>query len=76
MPQVTLYLDNDTERLMREHAKAAGLPYSRWVATLIREKARTQWPEAVRQAAGQFPDFPLAEQALAALGADSERIGF
>lgn len=76
MPQITLYLDDETERLMREHAKAVGLPYSKWVALLIREKARTEWPDAVRQAAGRFADFPLAEQARTALGTDGERVGF
>ena len=76
MPQVTLYLDEETERLMREHAKAAGLPYSKWVALLIRGKARPQWPQAAREAAGRFPDFPLAESARGGLGADGERVGF
>lgn len=76
MPQVTLYLDEETERLMREHAKAAGLPYSKWVALLIRDKARSQWPTAVREAAGRFPDFPLVGPVRAGLGTDGERIGF
>ena len=75
MPQVTLYLDDETERLMREHAKAAGLPYSKWVAQLIRSRARSEWPAAVREAAGRFPDFPLVESARTGLGDDSERIG-
>ena len=62
MPQVTLYLDEETERLMREHAKAAGLPYSRWVALLIRGKARPQWPQAAREAARKAPRPPRETQ--------------
>lgn len=61
MAQVTLYLDEDTTRLMREQARAAGLPYSRWVAQLIRAQSATDWPQDVLASFGAFPDAPLPE---------------
>ena len=76
MPQVTLYFDAQTETLMRERARAAGLSYSKWVALLIHSKARGEWPAAVRELAGRFPDFPLAEEGRTAVGTDAERLAF
>ena len=76
MPQITLYFDDETDRLMRERAKAAGVSYSRWVAMLIHDKARAEWPIAIRDLAGCFPDFPTAEELRGDTVADAERIGF
>ncbi len=73
MPQITLYLDAETERLMRARARAAGLPYSRWIAQLIRLQAASEWPEDVVALAGRFPDFPTSESARSLLGADVDR---
>lgn len=62
MGQVTIYLDEEHERRMRQAASESGEPVSRWVAGLIEEKTRTHWPQAVREMAGQWPDFPALEQ--------------
>ena len=62
MGQVTIYLDEENERRMRQAASESGEPVSRWVAGLIEEKTRTHWPQAVREMAGQWPDFPALEQ--------------
>lgn len=75
MSQLTLYLDDETEALMRERAKAAGLSNSRWVAELIRRNAVADWPVPLSELAGSFPDFPLREDAPA-LPDDVPRIGF
>lgn len=76
MPQVTLYFDAETERLMRERAKAAGVSYSKWVSMLIQSKARGEWPAAVRALAGRFQDFPSTDEIRTPSVADAERIGF
>ena len=62
MAQVTLYLDEETTRLMREQARAAGLPYSRWVAQLIRAQSATDWPPDVLASFGAFPDASLPDE--------------
>lgn len=61
MGQITIYLDDESERSLRKAAGAAGIPVSRWVAGLIREKTRTQWPDSVREMAGAWSDFPEPE---------------
>ncbi|MDZ7804425.1 hypothetical protein [Thiohalophilus sp.] len=62
MGQVTIYLDDDNERRLKSAAEAAGMPVSRWVASLIQEKTRTHWPESVKQLAGSWTDFPDLEE--------------
>lgn len=61
MGQITIYLDDESERSLRSAAEAAGIPVSRWVAALIREKTRSQWPDSVREMAGSWSDFPEPE---------------
>jgi hypothetical protein len=60
MPEVTVILDEETDRLARAAAAAEGVSYSRWVADLIR--ARSLWPAHVIAMAGSAPDFPLREE--------------
>lgn len=62
MGQVTIYLDDEHERRMRQAAAEAGQPVSRWVAGLIKEEAGTHWPQSVRELAGQWQDFPSLEE--------------
>ena len=76
MGQVTIYLDDETETRMKEAAKASGVAVSRWVSELVREKTATEWPEAVRQLAGAWPDFPDAETLRRAQGQDVAREPF
>lgn len=62
MGQVTIYLDDESEKRVRAAAKKAGVPVSRWIAELVQENARTVWPESIRALAGAWQDFPDLEQ--------------
>ena len=62
MSQITLYLDDTTQALVDKAALASGVSKSRWVAEAIRHYAADEWPQACRDLAGSFPDFPLVEQ--------------
>lgn len=59
MAQVTIYLDAETEERMKEAAKAAGMSYSKWVAQLIVDRTRTDWPRSVADLAGAWGDSDL-----------------
>ena len=74
MPQVTMYLDEETRELMTSAAQAAGVSQSRWVAELIRAKTKPTWPPDWHTCLGEFPDFPLRDDQPAA--ADAPRIDF
>lgn len=76
MGQVTIYLDDEHERRMRQAAAEAGQPVSRWVAGLIKEQARTHWPQAVRELAGQWQEFPSLEELRADQPDDARREAF
>lgn len=73
MGQVTLYLDSQTERRMAQAVKRAGVPKSRWVADLIREKTRQEWPDEVTRLAGAWPDMPDVKEMRAGGGKDAPR---
>lgn len=62
MGQVTLYMDDDTLGRMRAAAEAAGLSMSAWLAQLVRERTRTEWPREVADLAGAWRDLPTAEE--------------
>ncbi|RMX00999.1 ribbon-helix-helix protein, CopG family [Allofranklinella schreckenbergeri] len=75
MSQITLYLDEATQALVEQAARANGMSKSRWVAELIRRHAGHEWPREVLALAGQFADFPLREDETA-WAEDVPRIGF
>jgi len=73
MAQVTLYLDEETIKRLRRAARASGLSQSRWLAELVREKTARQWPDAVRELAGAWGDFPEAAELRRTAGRDVKR---
>jgi hypothetical protein len=76
MSQITLYLDDATQALVEQAARAHGVSKSRWVAEIIRKHAAHEWPQDCLALAGCFADFPLREEAPASLPADVPRVGF
>ena len=74
MPQVTLYLDEQTREQLIKAAHAEGVSQSRWVAQLIRDKVQPTWPQDWHSLLGSFPDFPLRDDPPTA--PDAQRIGF
>lgn len=73
MPQVTLYLDDDTSQRMRAAAKQAGVSLSQWVAGLVRDKTATAWPDTVVALAGAWREEPSPSPESAGGGADVPR---
>ena len=77
MAQITLYLDDATQALVDQAAKAHGLSKSRWVAEIIRKYAAHEWPQDCLALAGRFADFPLRDaDAACPVTADVPRLGF
>jgi hypothetical protein len=77
MPQITLYLDDETDALVAQAVASSGLSKSRWLAQVIRRHAGNAWPPECRELAGAFADFPLREPAAdQALPQDTPRVGF
>lgn len=62
MGQVTIYLDDDTEKRARNAARSEGLSLSQWNASVLRAKTATAWPKQVLDLEGAWPDFPSIHQ--------------
>jgi hypothetical protein len=77
MSQITLYLDDATQALVKEAAAANGMSKSRWVAEIIRKYAAHEWPKDCLLLAGRFADFPMLNIDTANdFPADLLRVGF
>ncbi len=62
MSQVTIYLDNELINQVKQAAESQGLSQSKWIATVLKEKLTTSWPEHIKALAGAWSeDFPEAE---------------
>lgn len=70
MGQVTIYLDEETQSLMKRAVRNAGVSQSRWIARVIREKIHGEWPADVAALAGAWPDALTAEEIRAAYSVD------
>jgi hypothetical protein len=75
MGQITLYLDDQTEQLLRLAAKTSGIPQSRLASTMLQQRLKAQWPEWGASLAGAWQDFPLAES-LRQQAVDTQRESF
>ena len=66
-------LPTSTERLMVAAAKSAGTSKSKWVADVIRARARNDWPPFVQALAGAWADMPEAAKIRARQPKDAKR---
>ena len=73
MGQLTIYIDNETEKKMTNMVKKSGMSKSKWIAELIREKTANSWPDSVVQVAGSWKDMPTAEVIRKNMGRDVDR---
>ena len=63
MGQVTIYLDNEIEKKIKNVAKANHLSVSKWIANIIKERISTEWTQDVINLSGSWKnDFPTLEE--------------
>ena len=73
MGQVTIYLDDETEKRMVKAAKSLDISKSKWISRLIDAKLTTEWPVSVVELAGDWRDAPEAKALRTELGRDIKR---
>ena len=78
MPQLTIYLEEATEKLLRKQLDSSGLSQSRYIAGLIVERAQTQWPSQLVSVLGTWADvdFPDIKDLRKTVGTDLGLDGF
>ena len=74
MAQVTIYLDDAAERRVKAAARKAGVSVSRWVADLVENRTRTDWPAEAREVAVAWPEFPDLRVIRLSTGKDKPRV--
>lgn len=62
MSQLTLYLDEETEKKSAKAAAASGMSRSQWIREIIQKHTANEWPQSVVNLAGAWPDLPVAEE--------------
>jgi hypothetical protein len=78
MGQITIYLDDETERLVKRHVEGSGESTSKWIAEAVRKRARSEWPADVLALFGSWKDedFPDPDELRKGYGADVPREEF
>jgi len=73
MGQVTIYLNEETEKKLRKIIKKRGISKSKWISALIQEKTASIWPDSIVKLAGAWADIPTAEEMRRKMGQDAHR---
>jgi hypothetical protein len=73
MPQLSLYLDSETLELVEEGARARKLSLSKYVASVLKERAANAWPESIFDLFGSIDDDTFCEPAELSFTDDLER---
>jgi len=75
MGQITIYLDDDTERLVKRHVKGSKESASRWIAEAVRRRALAEWPADLLALFGSWKDDDFLDAAKLRTnpGADAPR---
>ena len=78
MPQLTIYLDEDSAALVEKAVKSTGISKSKWIAEAIRLRAREEWPPEFLALAGAWKDedFPSLAEIRKGYGTDVPREKF
>lgn len=64
MAQVTIYLDDTNNQLLKQEAKEANMSVSKWLGNLIRERTTQTWPQSALDLAGAWRDETAMERPL------------
>ena len=73
MAQITIYLDSKTEKKLETVTNNKNSSKSKWIANLIKEKLRNDWPNSIKNLSGSWKDFPNAEELRKSMGVDNKR---
>ena len=77
MGQVTIYLDNETEARLKKAAKSSQTSVSKWVASMIQNQIKNEWPKDIENLVGSWKDdFPSLNEIRSSKAKDIKREDF
>lgn len=77
MGQVTIYLDNETEARLKQAAKSSQTSVSKWVASMIQNQIKNEWPKGIENLVGSWKDdFPSLNEIRSSNAKDTKREDF
>ena len=78
MAQLTVYLDDRTEKVLKTHVESSGESASKWVAEAVRRRVNSEWPANILALFGSWKDedFPDASELRDGYGKDVRRENF
>jgi hypothetical protein len=76
MPQISLYIDEETLRKVENEAKRSHLSISKWVAEQIREKIEPHYPQGYENLFGSVSDESFKRPDSISFSEDSSRESF
>jgi predicted transcriptional regulator len=74
MAQIAIYIDDALSKKLDEVTKASGKSKSKWVADVITERLRNEWPQDFFDLAGSWEDDKSPEQIMNQIRRGSEEL--
>ena len=62
MAQVTIYMDNNLERKVKEVANSLNLSISKFISSLLEKNIQNEWNENIKNLSGSWSDFPTLDE--------------
>ena len=76
MAQVTIYMDNDLEKKVKEVASSLNLSISKFISNLLEKNIQNEWNEDIKRLSGAWGDFPTLEEIRESQASDIKREKF
>lgn len=73
MPQLSLYIDDETLKKIETAAKISNTSISRWVTERLKESLANTWPENYESLFGSVEDDSFVNEKQKSFADDSER---
>jgi hypothetical protein len=73
MSHLSIYLDRDTEKMVRKAADKNSLSMSKWIVRQLKKTAQEEWSEGFKKLAGSIHDMPSSDEIRKSLGRDVTR---
>lgn len=62
MAKITIYIDNNLEKKIKEVSKNTGQSISKYILNTIEQKLNNSWNEDIKNLSGSWSDFPTLEE--------------